>query len=159
MISLERHTVLATRLIARRGPYRGLGGLLLFALALPLVACDASRGEPEPLSVLGADVPCIEAACPSHVCAPSGGCAAPSGVDGVQNGGETDLDCGGEGRPKCAVAQRCASGCSGIFGMTAKSSSRRRSLFSLKTVTTCSCETGSAPSTPTSWSVTIEMFA
>jgi hypothetical protein len=47
----------------------------------------------------------------------------------------------------------------GIFGTTANSSSRRRSLFSLKTVTTCSCDTGSAPSTPTSWSVTIEMFA
>jgi hypothetical protein len=29
----------------------------------------------------------------------------------------------------------------------------------LDTVTTCSWETGSAPSTPTSWSVTMEMFA
>ena len=50
-------------------------------------------------------------------------------------------------------------GCGGIFGTTAKSSSRRRSLFSLKAETTCSWETGSVPSTPTSWSVTIEMFA
>ena len=61
--------------------------------------------------------------------------------------------------PCRARTQGSSSGGGPIFGITANSSSRSRSLFSLKTCTTCSCVTGPAPSTPTSWSVTIEMFA
>ncbi len=61
--------------------------------------------------------------------------------------------------PRRAVAQTCSSGCGATLGMTAKRSSRSFALFSSKTATTCSWETGGVPSTPTSWSVTIEMFA
>lgn len=54
--------------------------------------------------------------CPSKVCTAAGQCAAPSATDGVQNGDETDVDCGGSSAPgcdaqkKCAVGSDCASG-------------------------------------------------
>lgn len=44
--------------------------------------------------------------CLSHVCSPGGTCAAPSCVDGAQNGPETDLDCGGA-CPKCGPGKTC----------------------------------------------------
>lgn len=45
--------------------------------------------------------------CASHVCNSSvGTCAAPSCTDHVQNGDETDVDCGGSCSP-CAAGQHC----------------------------------------------------
>jgi hypothetical protein len=57
--------------------------------------------------------------CPSGVClAPN--CQAPTCTDGIQNGGETDLDCGGGACPGCATGEACflstdcaSGGCSG----------------------------------------------
>ena len=50
---------------------------------------------------------CVTGAdCNEKVCGPSGVCAAPSYGDGVQNGNETDVDCGGDG----TVAHACGAG-------------------------------------------------
>jgi hypothetical protein len=47
--------------------------------------------------------------CASMVCAPATHtCAAPSCGDGVKNGTETDVDCGGTCSTKCASGQGCA---------------------------------------------------
>jgi hypothetical protein len=49
--------------------------------------------------------------CQSKVC--NGGtktCSAPTPTDGLQNGTETDVDCGGAGNPKCAVGKTCVAG-------------------------------------------------
>ncbi len=46
--------------------------------------------------------------CQSGVCtAASGTCAAPTDTDGVQNGTETDVDCGGASAPACAATKKC----------------------------------------------------
>ncbi|MGE5181863.1 MAG: hypothetical protein ACM31C_07365 [Acidobacteriota bacterium] len=57
--------------------------------------------------------------CPSGVCR-DGACQAPTCGDGVQNGAETDLDCGGGSCPGCATGAACflptdcaTGGCSG----------------------------------------------
>jgi formylglycine-generating enzyme required for sulfatase activity len=48
--------------------------------------------------------------CISMVCA-QGSCQAPTSTDGVKNGNESDVDCGGTntGAPKCDTARACAS--------------------------------------------------
>jgi len=57
--------------------------------------------------------------CTSSICTTGKVCAAPSPTDGVKNGGETDVDCGGallasgatnpadDGAPKCADSKSC----------------------------------------------------
>ena len=47
--------------------------------------------------------------CESKVCPPSKKCAAPSATDEVQNGDETDVDCGGTttNAPPCAAGKSC----------------------------------------------------
>jgi hypothetical protein len=47
--------------------------------------------------------------CESKVCS-SGTCAQPTATDGVQNGDETDVDCGGTSTkaPPCATGKKCA---------------------------------------------------
>ena len=76
--------------------------------SVPVVECGG----------LGLDVPrCGDgkacgagADCASGVCDPaSSTCASPSPTDGVKNGGETDIDCGGAltGTPKCASGKSC----------------------------------------------------
>lgn len=52
----------------------------------------------------------LPAECPSGVCT-AGICQEPTSVDGVKNGTETDIDCGGAAptnAPKCALALGCA---------------------------------------------------
>ena len=51
----------------------------------------------------------VAADCESKVCASSKRCAAPSATDRVQNGDETDVDCGGTttAAPKCAAGKGC----------------------------------------------------
>ena len=44
--------------------------------------------------------------CKSGVCT-GGACAAPTSSDGVKNGDETDLDCGGSSAPKCVGGKAC----------------------------------------------------
>ncbi len=53
--------------------------------------------------------------CPSKVCTAQKVCAAPTDSDGVKNGTETDVDCGGGAKTcaddrKCLVASDCSSG-------------------------------------------------
>ena len=45
----------------------------------------------------------------------SGDCVAPTCSDGIQNGNETDVDCGGGGCPACTNGKACCAGasCSG----------------------------------------------
>jgi hypothetical protein len=45
--------------------------------------------------------------CASGVCT-GGTCAVPTITDGVKNGDESDVDCGGATAPKCAPTKRCA---------------------------------------------------
>ena len=48
--------------------------------------------------------------CESGVCSPEGECLAPTSADGVKNGTETDIDCGGGAptdAPRCALAAAC----------------------------------------------------
>lgn len=45
--------------------------------------------------------------CESGVCT-GGACQAPAPDDGVQNGDEADVDCGGASAPACAPGKRCA---------------------------------------------------
>ena len=75
-------------------------------------ACAAGRG-----CNTGSD--CIDKICsPGAPSAPTADpaasvgnkrCAAASPNDGVQNGTETDQDCGGQGNPRCAVGKICVS--------------------------------------------------
>jgi hypothetical protein len=98
-----------------------VGSSILLALTLLPVACssssdeaasqggssgssgssgDAGGGEPPKTCEKPAD-------CESKVCK-DGVCQAPSPADGVQNGGESDVDCGGSAAPKCGDLKRCA---------------------------------------------------
>lgn len=67
----------------------------------------------------GACVECLTGeSCASGICEASGACAAPACDDGVMNGTETDLDCGGSCSPcpdlaQCVVAEDCESGICG----------------------------------------------
>jgi hypothetical protein len=51
----------------------------------------------------------VAADCESQVCGPSQTCAAPSATDGVKNGDESDVDCGGTvtNAPRCSTGKSC----------------------------------------------------
>lgn len=72
------------------------------------VDCGGSNAPP-----CDSHLGCLVAAdCVSQVCAPSGAggestCQPPSPTDGVKNGTETDVDCGGAGNPKCGFGKDC----------------------------------------------------
>jgi hypothetical protein len=53
--------------------------------------------------------------CPSGVC--MGGVCTFSCFDGLRNGTETDVDCGGATCPKCAFGKRCAAGVDCVTGV------------------------------------------
>ncbi|MCL2779034.1 MAG: hypothetical protein FWD73_13615 [Polyangiaceae bacterium] len=63
--------------------------------------CNTETGVEEECAV-GAD-------CESGVCA-DGVCQEPTSRDGVQNGDETDVDCGGTTAPSCADGLKCVAG-------------------------------------------------
>ncbi len=70
---------------------------------VPDAGVDAAPDAEAPECTKGAD-------CPSGICNQTKrACEAPTCTDGVKNGTESDLDCGG-GCPPCAVAKRCATG-------------------------------------------------
>ncbi len=76
----------------------------------PLPPCGAAGARLcDPGEACLADADCTAGnVCPAGVCA-----AAPpvaSCVDGVRNGGETGVDCGGPDCPKCPVGEACATG-------------------------------------------------
>jgi hypothetical protein len=58
--------------------------------------------------------------CPSATCAVNT-CLAPSCSDGVLNGGETDVDCGGSCPSKCATGLGCVANADCIGGLCAQS--------------------------------------
>ena len=69
----------------------------------PAADCGSLCGQP-----CADGLPCVIADdCMSHVCRPSGTpglantCQVPSCTDGVQNGEETGVDCGGDMCPPC----------------------------------------------------------
>ncbi|MEW6272693.1 MAG: hypothetical protein AB1689_25735, partial [Thermodesulfobacteriota bacterium] len=60
--------------------------------------------------------------CASGVCT-GGVCQAPSCSDGLENGSETDVDCGGGACPGCALTRECSSAgdcASGVCGQSAR---------------------------------------
>lgn len=78
--------------------------------------CDDNGGT---ACLAGVCVECLDGgACDSGVCGADGACAAPACDDGVPNGPETDLDCGGGCAPcadlaTCLVPTDCESGVCG----------------------------------------------
>jgi hypothetical protein len=98
--------------------------LVASATALLVVACSTTGGEDQPGggaeggvvptnpgdpdATVTPPVACTKPAdCPSRICT-AGVCAAPSPTDGVKNGDETDVDCGGTKAPKCDALKGCA---------------------------------------------------
>jgi hypothetical protein len=101
----------------------GVAALAFSGLAL-VVACTSSDGA-DPTADAGTPDALVEpidaappppppkkcsgpAECESKICTSAGECAAAAPNDGVQNGDETDTDCGGAKAPRCAPTQRCA---------------------------------------------------
>ncbi len=69
-------------------------------------------GDPAPVDLPKTDDggACVDGAtCASGICTDSV-CAAPSPTDGVKNGDESDVDCGGATAPKCNPKQACNTG-------------------------------------------------
>ncbi|MCL2723381.1 MAG: hypothetical protein FWD69_02995 [Polyangiaceae bacterium] len=87
--------------------------IFLFA-SLLLGACSSSGGGGGNGSSSDGSTPkvekCVMAAdCPSSVCT-EGACQAATSSDGVKNGDETDIDCGGTQAPTCADGKSCVTG-------------------------------------------------
>lgn len=84
----------------------------------PLTGPPCSEGGGS-ICLDGACVECLSGdVCDSGICAPSGVCAEAACDDGVTNGSETDLDCGGMCSPcpdlaECLAATDCQSGICG----------------------------------------------
>ncbi len=69
---------------------------------------DIDCGGPHPDACETGKACAAGADCVSQVCtAATKTCAAPSYDDGVQNGAETDVDCGGPLAPRCATGRGC----------------------------------------------------
>lgn len=66
----------------------------------PSPGADGSTPEPAKACTKPSD-------CPSKVCTAAGFCAEPKANDGVVNGDETDVDCGGANAPACKPLQTC----------------------------------------------------
>ncbi|MBX3224369.1 MAG: hypothetical protein KF795_27890 [Labilithrix sp.] len=100
--------------------------------AVTMTACttfdDLTADEDLADAACGADCPpshqpgarCAGPAdCDSAVCGPDGTCAAPTSSDGVKNGSETDVDCGGgapTNAPKCAAGKACREATDCVWG-------------------------------------------
>jgi hypothetical protein len=72
---------------------------------------DSSTTQPDAAVDAGPPPPpeCTKPAdCASKVCNSNGTCATPSPTDGVLNGTETDVDCGGNAAPACGIQKKCA---------------------------------------------------
>src|SRR5205807_921661 len=57
---------------------------------------------------------CLSGVCQNGICQPAGGSSC---TDGVKNGTETGLDCGGASCPKCGSGQGCAGGADCLSGV------------------------------------------
>lgn len=72
------------------------------------VGAGCTQGGGAHCNALGDCVECTTGAdCASQVCNAQFQCAAPTCMDMVHNGGETDVDCGGGMCPPCDVGQMC----------------------------------------------------
>ena len=82
---------------------------LLFALvSAAFVACDTGAEVTEdPATSQAADAGPVDGS-PGTSTEPVDAGPPPSPTDGMKNGDESDVDCGGASAPKCAVDQRCA---------------------------------------------------
>jgi len=73
------------------------------------VDCGGGNGAPACANGKGCAIGTRD--CTSLVCGAVGSCQVPSPTDGVKNGTETDLDCGGgNGAPACADGKACITG-------------------------------------------------
>ena len=92
----------------------------LFALALCASACQRAPSAPcFTTRSCGAGAGCaFNHQCASRVCS-AGACAAPSCGDGVQNGDERGVDCGGACGANCGLGAPCGSGGDCAFGVCA----------------------------------------
>lgn len=95
-------------------------GVLLFAactIPVSLAACSGSDGagpemiapfigDPNPNGKPPGDSCTVNGDCRTGVCT-TGACQAASNTDGVKNGDETDVDCGGAAGPGCAEGKAC----------------------------------------------------
>ncbi len=72
---------------------------------------DCGGGAPTNAPRCADDLACkVGDDCVSRVCAPAGTCAPATSSDGVKNGTETDVDCGGGAAPRCAEGKACSAG-------------------------------------------------
>ena len=94
-----------------------IGGMLLAGL----VACSSSSdatddgATPNPNGAIAGAAckvgfDCRSGICNNNLCAASPDAANSSPTDGMKNGDETDVDCGGSRAPKCADGKGCAVG-------------------------------------------------
>src|SRR5690242_5082084 len=89
----------------------------LFAFSLLAVACTTvddgaaagppQIGDPNPNGKPPGESCTTADECRTGVCT-GGTCQAATNTDGVRNGDETDVDCGGSAGPTCASGKRCA---------------------------------------------------
>ncbi len=100
--------------------------------SLPAIACNTgggdadgtSGGDPTEAGIDPDSNPiepskgCTKAVdCPSKVCSAGGTCAAVTATDGVKNGDESDIDCGGAKAPKCDEQKACTAGADCVTGV------------------------------------------
>lgn len=88
-----------------------VGSVLWLVTCLGMPSCDAGSESPQPTVTPEQAQPSPnelpDSGAPPHDAAVSPD-ASPSASDGVQNGNETDIDCGGTGNPKCGTGKACA---------------------------------------------------
>jgi hypothetical protein len=73
-------------------------------------SCNGSIFTPPSICIASACVPgaTIDCAGGGAVCNPGTGCMPPTCTDGIQDGTETDVDCGGPACPACPPGEKCA---------------------------------------------------
>src|SRR5262245_29669609 len=70
---------------------------------------DGGSSDPNPNGLQNGSSCATGADCRTGVCT-GGICQAASPSDGVKNGDESDVDCGGPGAPACALGKQCKAG-------------------------------------------------
>ena len=86
----------------------GCQGGIVHHDAVPEGSPCVGPGSGQVCNSIGTCVQCLDGSnCPSQVCTQAWECAPATCGDGVQNGQETDTDCGGLQCPKCAIGDTC----------------------------------------------------
>ncbi len=77
----------------------------------------ATDGAGKGLGSVAPSGKCVTGAdCASAICASDGTCTGASITDGVKNGTETDIDCGGADAPKCEATKTCTAATDCFWG-------------------------------------------